>query len=130
MPNHFHGIVFLGIDPRGGSPILDVEHECATDLSEVVNGLKGAITRTMNKAESTPGHAHLQADYYDHIVRNPEDLSRIRQYIRDNPSSWELDRENALRKGLHPIYGLLDELPRYRQVAVAEGRRPAAPTGK
>jgi REP-associated tyrosine transposase len=35
-----------------------------------------------------------QRDYYEHIVRNERELNAIRQYIRDNPLKWELDRDN------------------------------------
>jgi REP element-mobilizing transposase RayT len=35
-----------------------------------------------------------QANYYEHIVRNDRELNAIRQYIRDNPINWELDRDN------------------------------------
>src|SRR5712692_2892255 len=40
-----------------------------------------------------------QRDYFDHIVRNAESLDRIREYIRDNPLRWSLDRENPDREG-------------------------------
>jgi len=33
-------------------------------------------------------------DYYEHIVRDDEDLNRIREYIRNNPKNWENDPEN------------------------------------
>lgn len=35
-----------------------------------------------------------QRNYYEHIVRDEESLSRIRQYIIDNPARWAFDREN------------------------------------
>jgi putative transposase len=38
---------------------------------------------------------HLwQRNYYEHIIRDEESLNDIRQYIVDNPTQWELDREN------------------------------------
>ncbi len=40
-----------------------------------------------------------QRDYFDHIVRNAESLERIRDYIRDSPLRWSLDRENPNRTG-------------------------------
>ncbi len=40
-----------------------------------------------------------QRDYFDHIVRNAESLELIRNYIRDNPLRWSLDRENPNRTG-------------------------------
>lgn len=36
---------------------------------------------------------HLwQRNYYDHIVRNDADLDRIRQYIENNPATWDADQ--------------------------------------
>lgn len=30
-----------------------------------------------------------QRNYYEHIIRNQDELIRIRQYIRDNPLNWQ-----------------------------------------
>ena len=35
-----------------------------------------------------------QRNYYDHIIRNENELNRIRRYIVDNPAKWQYDREN------------------------------------
>jgi REP element-mobilizing transposase RayT len=35
-----------------------------------------------------------QRNYYEHIIRNEDELNRIRQYIIDNPIKWSLDQEN------------------------------------
>jgi hypothetical protein len=35
-----------------------------------------------------------QSRFYDHIIRNDEDLGRIRNYIQDNPIKWKLDEYN------------------------------------
>ena len=32
-----------------------------------------------------------QRNYYEHIVRNDEDLNRIREYIENNPRNWVND---------------------------------------
>ena len=34
-----------------------------------------------------------QPRYYDHIVRNMNELDRIRTYIERNPDKWADDRE-------------------------------------
>jgi hypothetical protein len=36
-----------------------------------------------------------QRNYWDHIIRNESDLNRIREYIRNNSITWELDALNA-----------------------------------
>lgn len=37
-----------------------------------------------------------QRNYYEHIVRNDEALSELRQYVLYNPAHWACDRENPL----------------------------------
>jgi REP element-mobilizing transposase RayT len=37
-----------------------------------------------------------QRNYYEHIIRNDASLTRIRQYIADNPARWAEDPENPL----------------------------------
>ncbi|MBN2547756.1 MAG: hypothetical protein JXB15_01260 [Anaerolineales bacterium] len=34
-----------------------------------------------------------QRNYYEHIIRNDDELNRIRVYIQDNPIHWEEDEE-------------------------------------
>lgn len=45
----------------------------------------------MNK---TAGDHLWQRNYYDHIIRNVDNLNKIREYIIQNPLKWALDREN------------------------------------
>ena len=35
-----------------------------------------------------------QRNYYEHIIRNEDDLNQIREYIMNNPWKWDLDDEN------------------------------------
>jgi len=35
-----------------------------------------------------------QRNYYERIIRNENELYKIRQYINNNPSEWDLDKEN------------------------------------
>jgi putative transposase len=48
----------------------------------------------MRDASGTP---IWQRNYYEHIVRNEAELTRIREYIVNNPLQWENDGENPLR---------------------------------
>ncbi len=38
--------------------------------------------------------AAWQEDYFEHIIRDEDELFRIREYILSNPVRWKLDREN------------------------------------
>lgn len=78
MPNHMHGIIWLD-----GS----VAH--APTLSQVVGAYKSLTTTAWlqyNKSIGTICSQHLwQRNYYDHIIRNDEDLEEKREYILNNP---------------------------------------------
>lgn len=37
--------------------------------------------------------------FYAHVIRDDENLNRIREYIRDNPAKWTLDEENPENRG-------------------------------
>jgi len=45
-----------------------------------------------------------QRNYYEHIIRNEASLNRIREYIINNPLSWESDQENPERKHENKFY--------------------------
>ena len=32
-----------------------------------------------------------QRNYWEHIVRDDDDLNRIREYVIDNPINWKID---------------------------------------
>ena len=40
-----------------------------------------------------------QRGYHDHIIRNDKSLNRIREYIVNNPKTWDNDIENPDRIG-------------------------------
>lgn len=85
MPNHFHAVFGLSVG-AGLKP--------APKLFEVVRALKTFSARRINELRRTPGTALWQRGYYEHVVRNEDELSKIRGYIQNNPSQWSLDREN------------------------------------
>ena len=58
-------------------------------------GVKSVITKRINTVRGTPGTHILQYRFHDHIVRNEQELYRIRQYIRNNPANWGKDKMNS-----------------------------------
>jgi len=63
-------------------------------LGAIIQNFKSISTRKLNKARSTPGIPIWQRNYYEHIIRDEDELNRVRQYILDNPLKWALDQEN------------------------------------
>jgi len=56
-------------------------------------------TRRINRNRNEIVRSVWQRNYYEHIVRNEDELNRIREYIAYNPLRWHLDRENPERVG-------------------------------
>jgi REP element-mobilizing transposase RayT len=75
-------------DEHIGSPLHTVIQWFKTmTTNEYIRGVK------QNGWSTFPGKL-WQRNYYEHIVRNENELNRIREYIMNNPLQWELDREN------------------------------------
>ena len=64
----------------------------AGSLSFVVRQMKSSMTKRINDVRHTPGVKIFQSRFHDHIIRDPDELERIRRYIRRNPVNWDADR--------------------------------------
>ncbi len=95
MPDHFHGIVVI-TDGRGtarraptnerfGKPVED-------SIPTIVRSYKSAVTKRTNELHQTPAAKLWQRNYWEHIIRNEQELHRIREYIHNNPAQWEMDK--------------------------------------
>ena len=72
--------------PTGIQPLVK------NSLSSVINHFKGNTKRFCNK--NNLEYFAWQSRFHDRIIRNDDELNRIRQYITDNPLKWELDKNN------------------------------------
>jgi putative transposase len=75
-------------------------HSPSHTLGAIVRGFKASTTKLINALQGTPGATLWQRNYYEHVVRNDNELQRIREYIANNPAQWTLDRENP-EKGVY-----------------------------
>ncbi|MFC1613759.1 transposase [Gemmatimonadota bacterium] len=99
MPNHLHGIIILNEnhcrDTARRVPTSERFAEpVAGSIPSIVRAFKSAVTKSINILHGTPGALLWQPRYYDHVIRNEEELNSIREYILANPARWEFDREN------------------------------------
>jgi len=113
MPNHLHGIIEINnqesttIVGTGHCPVptqcpvpTDKKQHYSTfgnvlpkSISTIIGSFKSVATRTINlKLPKT--NFGWQTRFYDRIIRNEDELSRIREYIIDNPKKWENDQDN------------------------------------
>ncbi len=109
MPNHIHGIiVIVGAGPcacpgdgrpRGAAPTGD-RRNAALSLPDVIHRFKTMSTKRyvdgvkQNGWRPFPGKL-WQRNYYEHIIRDDNEMNRIREYIANNPAQWEMDREKG-----------------------------------
>ena len=93
MPNHIHGIIFI---VGAGLALPDARPA----LGDIVRTFKSISAIRANRLLKRSGSPLWQRNYFEHIIRNLEELNHIRQYITFNPRQWDLDRENPVGAGL------------------------------
>ncbi len=94
MPNHMHGIIVITDVCRGGSRTAPTGKR--KPIGRLVGAFKTVSTNRINEMRGMPGGKLWQRNYYEHIIRNDDELNRIREYIANNPIRWEMDRENPM----------------------------------
>jgi REP element-mobilizing transposase RayT len=101
MPNHFHAIVIFNeyaigvVGAPGRAPrTTGVAYRKPKSLGALMAGFKSSVTKQINIFRDTPGAPLWQRNYYDHIIRNDREMSRIWDYIETNPIRWAEDKEN------------------------------------
>lgn len=89
MPNHVHGIIIINDEHVGairespqqknaGSIVEDnIKQRRQMKLSTIVGWFKMNSAKQINETLRTRGKPVWQRNYYDHIIRNEADLSRI-----------------------------------------------------
>lgn len=109
MPNHIHGILGIERDMNMnrkdtiGCNSRDAINRVSTggitgqknpmiyqSISRIIRWYKGRCSFEINKIQKK-NIFKWQARFYDHIVRDDNDLERIRQYIINNPMNWNSD---------------------------------------
>ena len=106
MPNHFHGIVHIvgAKHPEEKDAIKckrvyvnasPLPMPCGTNsgsLGAIIQNFKSVTSRKINKINKSPGSYLWQRNYYEHVIRDENDLNRIRIYILENPLKWCQDK--------------------------------------
>ena len=115
MPNHFHGILSVGAGLVSALPELlegmklankriradtrpapTNQNADAKTLGDIICGFKSLTAneyiQNVKTGKFPPFEKSLwQRNYWEHIVRDDDDLNRIREYVIDNPINWKID---------------------------------------
>ena len=100
MPNHVHGVIVIennnDVGVQNFEPLHDkinkFQHIIPRSLGSIIRGFKIGVTKYCRN--NNCGNVVWQRNFYDHIIRNERSLTRIREYIHNNPSQWASDRNN------------------------------------
>jgi len=84
MPDHLHGILGFGKKIRTEWKVNEFGPQ-QENLASVIRGFKMAVT---SYALSQSFEFKWQSRFFDRLIRNPNELDQIRDYIRDNPRNW------------------------------------------
>jgi len=112
MPNHVHGVIVMykTVGNTVGNAVVDMRNvgdavetrdlaslrqRCfgplqPRSLSTIIHSYKSALTRWCN--QNGYQNFQWQPRFYEHVIRDDNDLNRIREYIWNNPLKWESDR--------------------------------------
>lgn len=99
MPNHIHVIIIInnaGIVETGLKPVSTTTSQPQKHhgLFEFVRALKTFSARRINEKRNSIGEPIWQSRFHDHIIRNEISLQQIREYIINNPRTWQKDTLN------------------------------------
>ena len=116
MPNHVHGIITCrGLihqtrkndNIKLDTNITGVINHAPTDwmlmknnkltLGKIIRYFKARSSKIIH--DNKTGNFKWQRSFHDHIIRTDESLHKIRQYIVNNPKTWNDNAEN-LNKNL------------------------------
>lgn len=119
MPNHIHGIIIVGatlaVAPQGGRKtrpyrVAQNQNENAMPgagarpaptIGEIIGTFKSLCINDwlicLKEHKIDAIGKFWQRNYYEHIIRNERKLSKIREYIQNNPLEWSFDQENPDR---------------------------------
>jgi len=106
MPNHIHWIIIIDkndVKTVETKNFLSLQHNTniqqdkmprwtSRTIGSIIRWFKIGVTKRIR--EKTDLYNIWQPNYYDRIIRNEEELDKIRKYIFENPIKWEFDKNN------------------------------------
>lgn len=83
MPDHIHFILFITGDHTGSPLPQMVDWFKTMSTNEYIRGVKSGLYTPFNK--------HIwQRSFFEHAIRNEDDLYETRKYIENNPLKWQI----------------------------------------
>ena len=86
MPNHIHIVIDIDRDVVGDVRERPLQPK-KKSLSSLIWAFKTVSAKRLHEAWFT--EFKRQRSFYDHVIRNEQDLLRIQEYIQFNPYNWD-----------------------------------------
>ena len=83
MPNHVHLVLFFEDTIAALPTVIGWFKTMSTNA--YIRGVKDGVFPPFSKRL-------WQRSYYEHVIRNRNDLTEIRRYVAENPLKWQLDK--------------------------------------
>ncbi len=108
MPNHVHGIIRLDYSGRGTGDSHEIiaDHDIpraltverygkptSASIPTIIRSYKSSTTQFLHRMVGNTASGLWQRNYYEHVIRNENELTHIREYIQANPYRWTDDEE-------------------------------------
>jgi putative transposase len=106
MPNHVHGIIAIVVPLVGNADLRSLRKRRQMDdrtkmsIPKIIHGYKSSVTRIINRQYNKD--FAWQKSFHDRIIRDDDELNRIREYIANNPANWAAD-DNVGDGHIHSI---------------------------
>jgi len=88
MPDHVHALVWLRNNSVNRLSSQESRQLQPGSVGALVAGYKSSVTRQINEIRNMPGSPVWQRGFHDRVVRDEQELQRIRAYIAANPLNW------------------------------------------
>lgn len=90
MPDHVHGILLFN-KPDHHTWQHNKSGPQSGNLGAVIRGFKAGVKGYATRQNLS---FEWQPRFYDRVIRNADELNRIRKYIQDNPAKWSTEKGN------------------------------------
>ena len=114
MPNHVHGIIIIhenGMATNSSPSVGASQWDAPTphgpkrgSMGAIIGSYKMSVTRRIQRelkmTGESMGRRYWQRNYYEHIIRNEAEYSRIHAYIESNPARWVMGRGKPFETNL------------------------------
>jgi putative transposase len=99
MPDHVH--LIIGVSEQDGTACrASTEKEIESfgkpvkgSIPTIIRSYKSAVTKSVHEVIPRSPSRIWQPGYYEHVIRNEEELKYTIDYIISNPAEWERDHE-------------------------------------